>query len=514
MMKRWPVYTDIHSLKNLGFSKRKVSELLAMDFRTVSKYWDMDPDTFEKNIANRERRRNLSLYEGVVIDWLRKYPGMSASQVLDWLTEHYQVSVSERSARRFVASTRKKHNLPKENALKIRQFMATDDPPMGYQMQVDLGIVYVRDARTLSYRKLYCVACVLSHSRYKWGEWYAEPLTSAQLVSALQECFEYMGGMPKELVFDQDRLVAVSENYGDIIYTKDFENFRQQMGFSVYLCRGGDPQSKGRVEKTVDYFKNNFAKYRQYMELDIWNQDFLDWLDRTGNARVHGTTKKIPAEIFGQEKLFLKPVPSTKKVYETIVTRTVHKDNTIFYNGCRYQLPLGTYRPGREVRLDVEDDKLKISDTIDPIVLAEYQVSKEKGRLIRNSNFVRDYSEKLNKLQSNTLQDMGGGEEAQILLTQIRRLKPRYARDQFQLIQSVLKKHDPRAWQKALNYCITHSLYSAVEFRDAAEYFRNTIEQETERLKQNPKVVILPQITTQKRSLSEYAVLTKGGETE
>lgn len=36
-----------------------------------------------------------------------------------------------------------------------------------------------------------------------------------------------MGGKPKELVFDQDRLIAVDENYGDIIYTKEFEAFRQ-----------------------------------------------------------------------------------------------------------------------------------------------------------------------------------------------------------------------------------------------------------------------------------------------
>lgn len=56
---------------------------LQVDFRTVSKYWDMDPDTFEVTIANRQRRRNLTLYEGVILDWLRQYPGMTAAQVLD-----------------------------------------------------------------------------------------------------------------------------------------------------------------------------------------------------------------------------------------------------------------------------------------------------------------------------------------------------------------------------------------------------------------------------------------------
>lgn len=60
----------------------------------MSKYWDMNPDTFEKTVLNRQRRRDLALYEGIVLDWLRQYPGLTASQVLDWLKEHYDVAVS------------------------------------------------------------------------------------------------------------------------------------------------------------------------------------------------------------------------------------------------------------------------------------------------------------------------------------------------------------------------------------------------------------------------------------
>ncbi|RNC27981.1 MAG: hypothetical protein AWM53_02056 [Candidatus Dichloromethanomonas elyunquensis] len=158
-----------------------------------------------------------------------------------------------------------------------------------------------------------------------------------------------MGGMPKELVFDQDRLLAVDENYGDIIFTREFEQFRLASGFEVYLCRGAD--RKGRIEATVKYFKNNFAKNRQFVDIDMWNESFGEWLERTGNAKVHSITKKVPAEVFEQERLFLKPVPQTIKSYETILTRDVHKNNAIFYKGNRYTLPLGTYRSGSKVPL-------------------------------------------------------------------------------------------------------------------------------------------------------------------
>lgn len=500
---------QIHTMKNQGFSKRQVAEKLELNFRTVAKYLAMTPEEFDQTILNRERRRNLALYEGVVVDWLKKHPDMTAAQVLDWLKEYYQVSASERSVRRFVAGLRKKYAIPKVKDSQ-RQYAAVEDPPMGYQLQVDLGVAYVFDFYKRNYRKLYCVACVLSHSRYKWGQWYVKPLNSQQLVTALQGCFEYMCGMPKELVFDQDRLVAVDENYGDIIFTKEFEQFRLSSGFEVYLCRSADPESKGRVEATVKYFKNNFAKNRQFVSIDFWNESFEEWLERTGNAKVHGTTKKIPAEVFEQERLFLKPVPPSIKVYEDIVTRVVHKNNTVFYEGNRYSLPLGTYKPGRVVTVDVVDEILKIRDDFDGYLIAEHKLSKNKGELIQNNNHKRDTSEKLDRIQGGLFQALGATEDAHIFLRQVRMLKPRYARDQFALVENTAHAYSHIIVAKALQYCITHSLFSAVEFRNAAAYFEAQMEGELKEIGHHPKVTVLG--TARKRSLSEYERALKGGD--
>ncbi len=71
---------QIHSMKNQGFSKRQVAEKLELNYRTVSKYLSMTSQEYEQAILNRERRRNLTLYEGVIVDWLKKYPDMTAAQ--------------------------------------------------------------------------------------------------------------------------------------------------------------------------------------------------------------------------------------------------------------------------------------------------------------------------------------------------------------------------------------------------------------------------------------------------
>ena len=507
------MYTAIHSMKNEGFSKRKIAERMGINYRTVDKYLKMTPDEFNEKILNRERRRCLELYEGVVTDWLKKYPDITAAQVHDWLKEHYQVAVAERTARRFVENLRKKYAIPKPKDT-MRQYEAIEDPPMGQQMQVDLGVAWVVDAYKRRHIKLYCIAVVLSHSRYKWGMWYTQPLTSIRFTQALQACFESIGGMPKQLVFDQDRLLAVDENYGDIIYTKEFEQFRLTSGFDVYLCRGSDPESKGRIEAVVKFFKRNFAKHRQFVGIDIWNESFEDWLVRTGNAKRHETTKKVPAEVFEQERLFLKPVPSTNKFSEDIVTRDVHKNNTIFFEGNRYTVPFGTYSAGRKVALEVADGKLTIRDAYDDDIITIHTLSTSKGELISNNNHRRDTSTKLDVIQNELLVRFIGAEEAGVFLTQIRRLKPRYTRDQFDLLEKTLDNHSQTTICKALNYCVTHSLYSAVEFKNAAQYFESQIESKISQIYQSGETIVFNSVAavSKKRELTEYARAAKGGE--
>ena len=58
----------------------------------------------------------------------------------------------------------------------------------------------------------------------------------------------------------------------------------------VYLCRGADPESKGKIENTVKFIKGNFLNNRLYVDDEILNRCCLDWLERTGNAKAHGTT--------------------------------------------------------------------------------------------------------------------------------------------------------------------------------------------------------------------------------
>ena len=242
MTKRWQMYSKIQALKSQGFKQRQAARLLQIHRTTVKKYWDMAPNEFQEKILEPAKKSSLEQHKELILSWLRSYREVTAAQVYDWLKEKYSLELAENSVRRYVRMLRIDYDIKPEG--NDRDYEAIQDPPMGLQMQVDIGIISVENVRTRRYQKLYCIGFVLSNSRYKYGVWFPYPPETRDMINAIRCCFEWMGGKIKELVFDQDRLIAVNENYGDIIYTEEFETFRQSEKLNIYLCRKGARQAR------------------------------------------------------------------------------------------------------------------------------------------------------------------------------------------------------------------------------------------------------------------------------
>src|SRR5699024_25310 len=109
-------------------------------------------------------------------------------------------------------------------------------------------------------------------------------------------------GHPEEMVYDQDSIIIVSENHGDIIYTHQFESYQQKEKFRVFACRGFNLETKGKIDNIIGFIKKNFVKHRQFTTLADWNHQALEWLDRRGNGKIHSTTKKRTRRCFPERK--------------------------------------------------------------------------------------------------------------------------------------------------------------------------------------------------------------------
>jgi hypothetical protein len=378
--------------------------------------------------------------------------------------------------------------------------------------------VYNAIRQGLNRIKLHFVIFILAHSRYKYIVWQKRPFTSIDFVNSLESCFEAFGGIPMELVIDQDRLMTVDENYGDIIYTREFERCKILHDFTVWLCRKGDPESKGMVESGVKFVKYNFARHRIFINLQQWSNESLDWLVRTGNGKVHAETKKIPAEAFASEKACLKPVRQLIKPEPCacMITTPVRKNNTIRYRSGRYAVPLGTFRNCPSVSIRELDGHLEIYDASGKLIISP-PLAASPGELVSNSNHNRDTSAKIQQLLDETKAVLGNTPQVEAYLQQIRKVRKRYIRDQLLLILSVARKYEPEIIRQSILACQNCDSDTATDFRDFAEFlFRQIALEEVGpvlplRLLSEVQPVQIPDIQVIQHSPSIYNNLIQKG---
>ena len=129
-------------------------------------------------------------------------------------------------------------------------------------------------------------------------------------------------------------MLIARENLGDLILTGKFQSFIKEQHFQPVFCRRSDPESKGKVENVVKYVKENFLVARVLQDIPGLNEEARKWLERTGNGKVHGTTRLVPSEEFAVEKGYLKPyygLPQPPQ--EQMKEYHVRKDNTVQYTG-------------------------------------------------------------------------------------------------------------------------------------------------------------------------------------
>lgn len=468
------LYIEIHQLRERKFRIAQISKRLKISRNTVYKYLDMTFEEAMDEFSQTERKKKLDPYKDWIVNWLREYPSLSGAQVYDWLLEHFPtLEVGESTVRRYVNEMRDIYQIEKVD--EPREYEAVEEQPPGKQMQVDWGQT-IQKTTSGKEVKLYFIAFVLAHSRQKYIVWQDRPFTTQDTILCHEKAFQFYGGMTEEIVYDQDNLIAVSENAGDLILTTGFQRYVKDRKFKVYLCRKADPESKGKIENVVKYVKSNFAKNRVYSTLEDWNDKALKWLERTGNYKVHNTTKKRPFEVFLLEKQHVRKVSSLLSIIESnhteIITRNVNKDNTVRYASNRYTVPLGTYTKYPEVNLLPNGQNLKILAPHTGEILTEHTISIEKGKLIKNVNHGRDRSTSLEQLQQDVL-TLFPFEGAAQYIQDVCHTYGRYRRDQLLLFQKVARE-SPEWISKAIEKCIQEKLHSANEFRDVVAYFKRT----------------------------------------
>jgi len=210
----------------------------------------------------------------------------------------------------------------------------------------------------------------------------------------------------------------------------------------------------------------------------------------------------------------LKPAPTLSQPLAP-KSAIVRPTNVIHYLQNRYEVPRGTYIPGREAAITVDEAKGTVSfcDKETGELFAthkiKYGVIGKKVSLPKNAERLGEV--KYDDLKIKVLSAFDGVYLIEEYVDELIKKYPRYIRDQLRIMRNCAENYDKDELQNALNYCIERDLFSAVDFRDTLLFFRGD----------EPKVttgqIILAVkyqvVQAQVRSLESYVPARKGGDT-
>jgi transposase len=186
-------------------------------------------------------------------------------------------------------------------------------------------------------RKLYCFLMILGYSRMRYIEFVTDMSTDT-LIRCHVNAFRYLDGYPDEVLYDNMKQVVIKRlmKQEESTLNRQFEDFAGFYGFKPVLCRPYRGQTKGKIERTIRYVRDNFMTGIRFASLDDLNGQAVSWCNKV-NAMEHGTTGEIPFERAKRENLN----PLVREyIIDKINLRRVQKDCLISYSGNQYSVPV------------------------------------------------------------------------------------------------------------------------------------------------------------------------------
>ena len=361
------MYTTIKTLWEKGCSKRKISKMTKHNFRTVAKVIK-EMDAGQEYPVKKPHPNKLDQQKELIQEKLEK--GFSGILIHEHLT-NLEIDISYSSVAEYIRNLKKRTNI----------YIRFQTKP-AEESQVDFGYVGLIKDETGKKRKAYVFHMVLSYSRYDYYE-----IVFDQKVETFIKChenaFEYFCGVPEYVKIDNLKAAILEANFYEPVYQQQYKQFADYYGFKVIPCRVRQPQEKGKVESGIKYVKNRFFPGRKFEDIFDARTQLNNWLKNVCNARVHGTTRRIPRELFEQEeKSILKELPIKKYYFSEVGNRLVYTDCHVYVKYNYYSVPYEYI--GKKVDIEINDKILKIYHEHNEIAI--HKIIESKGKFSTNES--------------------------------------------------------------------------------------------------------------------------------
>lgn len=294
----------IKILHQQGVSQREIARQLGISRNTVKKHLEQHDDS----PAYKTRPKTVTK--------LAPYKDYIQTRMASAAPVHLSAVVFMREIKALGYDgglTRLRQHLFELRGTKTAEPVIRFETDPGKQMQVDWG--QMRGGKT----PLHAFVSVLGYSRALFVRF-----TDNMRYETLEHChrlaFEYFQGIPLQIWYDNMKTVVLERNaygMGQHRFHQGLYQFAKSMGFIPKLCKPYRPQTKGKVERMVQYVRNDFyaplstklSASGLSLDVDTANIKLMSWLNEVANQRIHDTVKAQPMKRLEEERPYLQSLP-------------------------------------------------------------------------------------------------------------------------------------------------------------------------------------------------------------
>lgn len=309
----------IKKLYEDGVSKSEIQRRTKLNYRTVCKYADMEDWNDDKRPnVDPENYPVLGEFIPLINEWLEgdtKVPRKqrhTAKRIYNRLREEAGYTGSYSSVKRYVRKKR----------FALRQGIAGCLPlahPMAFA-QVDFGEFQCYDAEGTEH-KAYELVMSFPHSDKAYAQVFPSQNQEC-LLTGMQRIFEYIGGVPIRIRFDNMSTAVAQVLEGtERKLTEGFTRFMLHYRFQADFCNPASGNEKGNVENKVGYIRRNaLVPIPTITSFDDFNEYLFEWCENDAERPhyQHGVTIQSLWEQEQPKLLTLPEVPYNVFRYEAL----------------------------------------------------------------------------------------------------------------------------------------------------------------------------------------------------
>jgi transposase len=354
-------WAQVRALVSDGVSEREIARRLGMNRRTVARLArSVEPPRYRRPPAGSK----LDPFEPVLRRLVAEWPQVKAPRATELLRDEYgydgSVDLVKRRMRRLRPPA-------------VRPAQRTGYRP-GQVLQLDWAEMPTRPTLAGRERRVYALVASLPYSGAQTA-FFSLEMTIEAFLQGHVRAFEWLGGVPRECVYDNLRAAVARRDGDEVVWNPRFLHLRGHYGFHATACTPETPREKGSVEAGVRYLKSSFWPARRFGDLGELDRQYVDWRDGVANVRVHATGRFPVAERLAEERVALRPLAPARFDSSGHRTTRVPIDGYLRHGRCFYRAPERLVHERVELRFD--RDQLWIVHR--GVEVARYRRSYEQG---------------------------------------------------------------------------------------------------------------------------------------